>query len=139
MKMLVEQRGFTFTGFVFGAALLVSVAIFSMKLIPAYMENGKPAGDADHHFLYPRRLQSLNEAGDLDVVGLVTILFQAPRQLFSFMSTDVPFHVSVPELVRGFTPFGLYQAACSSRYQSEHRCRTWTCRCNTAIPTCSNA
>lgn len=41
MKMLVEQRGFTFTGFVFGAALLVSVAIFSMKLIPAYMENGK--------------------------------------------------------------------------------------------------
>ena len=37
----------------------------------------QPAGDADHHFLYPRRLQSLHEAGDLDVVGFVTILFQA--------------------------------------------------------------
>lgn len=41
MKAIVKQQGITFTGFIIVAALLVSVAIFSMKLIPAYMENGK--------------------------------------------------------------------------------------------------
>lgn len=41
MKAIVKQHGVTFTGFIMVAALLVSVAIFSMKLIPAYMENGK--------------------------------------------------------------------------------------------------
>lgn len=41
MKAIVKQRGVTFTGFIMVAAVLVSVAIFSMKLIPAYMENGK--------------------------------------------------------------------------------------------------
>lgn len=36
-----RQRGVSFGGFIMVAFLLVFVAIFSMKLIPAYMENGK--------------------------------------------------------------------------------------------------
>lgn len=36
-----QQRGVTFGGFIMVAFLLAFVAIFSMKLIPAYMENGK--------------------------------------------------------------------------------------------------
>ena len=41
MKILVKQRGVTFGGFIMVLALLGGLAIFSMKLIPAYMENGK--------------------------------------------------------------------------------------------------
>jgi hypothetical protein len=39
--MLSRQRGFTFGGFIFGAFLLVFLAITAMKLIPAYMEAGE--------------------------------------------------------------------------------------------------
>lgn len=39
--MLKQQRGVTFGGFIMVAAIFISVSIFSMKLIPAYMENGK--------------------------------------------------------------------------------------------------
>lgn len=38
---LKQQRGLTFGGFIMVLAFLGGVAIFSMKLIPAYMENGK--------------------------------------------------------------------------------------------------
>ena len=41
MKLLAKQRGVTFGGFIMVLALLGGLAIFSMKLIPAYMENGK--------------------------------------------------------------------------------------------------
>jgi len=42
MKAIIkQQRGVTFGGFIMVAFLLAFVAIFSMKLIPAYMENGK--------------------------------------------------------------------------------------------------
>lgn len=41
MKVFKKQWGVTFGGFIMVACLLVFVAIFSMKLIPAYMENGK--------------------------------------------------------------------------------------------------
>jgi len=39
--MLKQQRGVTFGGFIMVLILLVVAAIFSMRLIPAYMENGK--------------------------------------------------------------------------------------------------
>ena len=41
MKATIKQSGVTFGGFIMIAAILVFVAIFAMKLIPAYMENGK--------------------------------------------------------------------------------------------------
>jgi hypothetical protein len=41
MKTLVKQSGVTFGGFIMILALLGGLAIFSMKLIPVYMENGK--------------------------------------------------------------------------------------------------
>lgn len=41
MKTLVKQSGLTFGGFIMVLALLGGLAIFSMKLIPAYMENAK--------------------------------------------------------------------------------------------------
>lgn len=41
MKTNFQQRGVTFGGFIMILALLGGLAIFSMKLIPAYMENGK--------------------------------------------------------------------------------------------------
>jgi hypothetical protein len=41
MKTIVKQNGVTFGGFIMVLALLGGLAIFSMKLIPAYMENGK--------------------------------------------------------------------------------------------------
>ena len=41
MKLLAKQRGVTFGGFIMVLALLGGLAIFSMKLIPAYIENGK--------------------------------------------------------------------------------------------------
>jgi len=37
--MPMQQRGLTFGGFIFGAFLLVIVAIFMLKLIPAYIQN----------------------------------------------------------------------------------------------------
>jgi len=36
--MPVQQRGITFGGFIFGAFLLVFLAILGLKLVPAYME-----------------------------------------------------------------------------------------------------
>lgn len=36
-----RQRGITFGGFVFGAFLLVVAGIFSLKLIPAYMQDAQ--------------------------------------------------------------------------------------------------
>ncbi len=36
--MPVQQRGITFGGFIFGAFLLVLLAIFGFKLIPAYIQ-----------------------------------------------------------------------------------------------------
>ena len=39
--ILKQQRGVTFGGFIVIAALLGVLAIFSMKLIPAYLENAK--------------------------------------------------------------------------------------------------
>jgi hypothetical protein len=41
MKILAKQRGLTLSGFMMGAILFIFVAMFGMKLIPAYMENGK--------------------------------------------------------------------------------------------------
>jgi hypothetical protein len=41
MNTITRQTGVTFSGFIMIAAILVSVAIFGMKLIPSYMENGK--------------------------------------------------------------------------------------------------
>jgi hypothetical protein len=41
MKTLAKQNGVTFGGFIMVLVVFVVVAIFSMKLIPAYMENGK--------------------------------------------------------------------------------------------------
>lgn len=41
MKNIVKQGGFSFGGFVVGLVIFVALAIFGMKLIPAYMENGK--------------------------------------------------------------------------------------------------
>lgn len=39
--MVRQQQGFSFTGFIVGAAIFISVAIFAMKLIPSYMQNAK--------------------------------------------------------------------------------------------------
>lgn len=39
--ILKQQRGVSFGGFIMVLALLGGLAIFAMKLIPAYMENGK--------------------------------------------------------------------------------------------------
>jgi hypothetical protein len=41
MKTISTQSGVTFGGFIMILALLGGLAIFSMKLIPAYMESGK--------------------------------------------------------------------------------------------------
>lgn len=41
MKTIFKQQGVTFGGFIMVLALLGGLAIFAMKLIPAYMENGK--------------------------------------------------------------------------------------------------
>ncbi len=41
MKTTVKQSGVSFGGFIMLLALLGGVAVFAMKLIPAYMESGK--------------------------------------------------------------------------------------------------
>lgn len=41
MKTAARQRGFTFGGFIMVLVIFIVLAIMSMKLIPAYMENGK--------------------------------------------------------------------------------------------------
>lgn len=42
MKALArQQRGVSFSGFIVTLVILVAAAVFAMKLIPAYMENGK--------------------------------------------------------------------------------------------------
>lgn len=37
--MLSKQRGLTFSGFLFGAVILILVSITALKLIPAYMQD----------------------------------------------------------------------------------------------------
>jgi hypothetical protein len=37
--MPAKQRGLSFSGFLFGAVVLIMVSIVGLKLIPAYMEN----------------------------------------------------------------------------------------------------
>lgn len=39
--MPAKQRGLSFSGFIFGAVILVLVATTGMKLIPAYMQDAK--------------------------------------------------------------------------------------------------
>jgi hypothetical protein len=39
--MPVTQRGLSFVGFIFGALILVLVAIIGLRLIPAYMQNAE--------------------------------------------------------------------------------------------------
>ena len=39
--MIKQQRGISFGGFIFAAFLLVLVGIFSLRLIPAYMQYGE--------------------------------------------------------------------------------------------------
>ncbi|HEY6095332.1 MAG TPA: DUF4845 domain-containing protein [Gallionellaceae bacterium] len=39
--MIKQQHGFSFTGFIVAACLLISAAIFAMKVVPSYMENKK--------------------------------------------------------------------------------------------------
>lgn len=41
MKIFVKQRGLSFGGFIIWAVVLVFASIFSMKLIPVYIDNGK--------------------------------------------------------------------------------------------------
>lgn len=41
MRIFVKQRGLSFGGFIMLLAFLGGLAIFSMKLIPAYIDNGK--------------------------------------------------------------------------------------------------
>lgn len=41
MKTAARQRGFTFGGFIMVLVIFIVLAIMSMKLIPAYMENAK--------------------------------------------------------------------------------------------------
>ena len=40
-SMPVQQRGLSFGGFIFVAFLLVLVAIFMLKLVPAYIQNAQ--------------------------------------------------------------------------------------------------
>ncbi|HEU0188337.1 MAG TPA: DUF4845 domain-containing protein [Gallionellaceae bacterium] len=39
--MIKQQLGFSFTGFIVAACLLITAALFGMKLIPSYMQNAK--------------------------------------------------------------------------------------------------
>jgi hypothetical protein len=39
--MLAKQRGLTFSGFLFGAVILILVSIGGLKLIPVYMNDAK--------------------------------------------------------------------------------------------------
>lgn len=41
MLLAKQQKGVTFSGFIVVIVLLAAAAIFSMKLIPAYMQNAK--------------------------------------------------------------------------------------------------
>ncbi len=41
MKTMSKQTGVSFGGFIMGLVVFVVLAIMSMKLIPAYIENGK--------------------------------------------------------------------------------------------------
>jgi Domain of unknown function (DUF4845) len=40
-RLLNQQRGLTMSGFLMVIVLLAGIAVFAMKLIPAYMDNGK--------------------------------------------------------------------------------------------------
>jgi hypothetical protein len=82
MKLLNNaQRGMSFTGFIFGGFLLIVVAIFAMKLIPAYLHSsqisqifreiasdtslrGASVGDIEMSY---RKRASVNDITDLNV------------------------------------------------------------------------
>jgi hypothetical protein len=61
--MPVQQRGITFGGFIFGAILLVFLAITGLKLVPAYMQ----AGEIKNIFVTIARDPEMQKANPHDI------------------------------------------------------------------------
>lgn len=77
--MSAKQRGIGFSGFIFGAFLLVMVSMLGFKLIPAYMEYQKIkntfvvlANDMEMQKASPRELQlAFGKRADIDDIHAV--------------------------------------------------------------------
>jgi hypothetical protein len=77
--MLATQRGLSFSGFMFGAFVLVLVSIVGLKLVPAYMEDAKIknlfvaiANDAGMQKASPRDIRmSFGKRASIDNVAAI--------------------------------------------------------------------
>ncbi len=77
--MLSKQQGLSFSGFIFGAFALVLLGIFSLKLIPAYMQNAQIqatftaiANDPDMQKATPRDIrESFNRRSAVDDIKAI--------------------------------------------------------------------
>lgn len=78
--MPAAQRGLSFSGFLFGAVILVLVSITGLKLIPAYMQNAQIenlfiviAGDPEMQSASVRDIKmSFNKRASIDDIRAIT-------------------------------------------------------------------
>ncbi|MCR4297827.1 MAG: DUF4845 domain-containing protein [Gallionella sp.] len=74
-----KQRGLTFSGFLFGAGILILVSIIGLRLIPAYMQDAQIknifvviANDPDMQKASPRDIRiSFSKRADIDGITAV--------------------------------------------------------------------
>lgn len=74
-----KQRGLSFSGFIFGAAALIFVSIFGLKLIPVYMQDAQIkntfvviANDAELQKASPREIRlAFSKRADIDDIRAV--------------------------------------------------------------------
>jgi hypothetical protein len=79
IAMPVQQRGMSFGGFIFGAVLLVFLAITGLKLVPAYMQAGEiknifvtMAHDPDMQKATPHDIQaSFEKRASIDAITAI--------------------------------------------------------------------
>lgn len=61
MKAMTKHQGMTFSGFIMMAFAFVVVAIFTLKLVPVYMESGKIQNTLDSMARDPNLQNATNE------------------------------------------------------------------------------
>ncbi|HEU0233926.1 MAG TPA: DUF4845 domain-containing protein [Gallionella sp.] len=79
--MPAKQRGLSFSGFIFGAVILVLVSITGLKLIPAYMESMKIsnlftviANDPEMQKASPRDIRmSFSKRATIDSIAAINV------------------------------------------------------------------
>lgn len=105
MKSTAQQRGFSFSTFIVSAVLFVVIAIFTLKMIPVYMENGKVQKAFDAMVKDPALQNATTEEIKMafqkraNVMDSVTIVQEQNLEIFkegNQLSISAKYNVKVP-------------------------------------------